>query len=125
MMIMGIIFIFHPKEVTIEVSGRSPSDHKGGIPYRLTAEACIPSINVDDIGAIFEEHRICKSINLRSGHGHHLESGGIYSEEERKFVFNNILVGAKVKARFKIMNPKKVCNNFYRNNTFISVHSVR
>ena len=43
---------------------RDPSDHPGGIPYKLLAEACIPSINVDDLGAIFEEHRVCKNLSV-------------------------------------------------------------
>ena len=43
---------------------RDPSDHPGGIPYKLLAEACIPSINVDDVGAIFEEHRVCRNLSV-------------------------------------------------------------
>ena len=43
---------------------RDPTDHPGGIPYKLLAEACIPSINVDDVGAIFEEHRVCKNLSV-------------------------------------------------------------
>ena len=38
-----------------------------------------------------------------------LERGGVYGEDENKFVFMNTLVGAKVKARFKISNSNKVC----------------
>jgi len=34
--------------------------------------------------------------------------GGIYGEEDRKFMFCNALVGVKSKARIKISNIKKV-----------------
>ena len=37
-----------------------------------------------------------------------MKRGGVYSEMENKFVFNNVLVGTKAKARFKISNPNKV-----------------
>ena len=37
-----------------------------------------------------------------------IESGGVYGEEEKKFVFNNVIVGRKAKARFKISNTTKV-----------------
>ena len=37
-----------------------------------------------------------------------MESGGVYGEDENKFVFNNVLVGATAKARFKIANTNKV-----------------
>ena len=32
----------------------------------------------------------------------------MYAEEERKFVFNNVIVGRKATARFKISNNQKV-----------------
>jgi len=37
---------------------------------------------------------------------------GIYSEEENKFFFNNVIVGRTAKARFKFFNSNKV-NNFF------------
>jgi hypothetical protein len=33
---------------------------------------------------------------------------GIYSEEENKFIFNNVIVGRTAKARFKLINTNKV-----------------
>lgn len=108
------------QDIVIDIVGREPKDNPGGIPYRLIAEACIPSINVDDLGSIFEEHRICKSLSM-GGVGLDVDvssdmslrlndqlCGGIYGEEDRKFVFSNALVGVKSKARFKIANNKKV-----------------
>ena len=52
------------EEIAIDIVGRDPSDHVGGIPYRLLGEACIPAINVTDIGAIFEEHRVCTNLSV-------------------------------------------------------------
>ena len=52
------------QELCVDIADRDPSDHSGGIPYKLLAESCIPSINVEDIGSIFEEHRVCKNLNV-------------------------------------------------------------
>lgn len=46
------------------MTGRDPVDHPGGIPYRLIAEACQPAINTTDLGAIFEEHHICRNLSV-------------------------------------------------------------
>lgn len=76
------------------------------------AEACIPSVNVDDLGSIFEEHRVCKSVSVGGLNTLRLvdqSAGGVYGEEDRRFIFSSALVGIKSKARFKISNTKKVC----------------
>ncbi len=52
------------QEIAIDITGRDPADHPQGIPYRLVAEACQQAINVNDIGSIFEEHRIVKNLNV-------------------------------------------------------------
>ncbi|XP_053402100.1 hydrocephalus-inducing protein homolog isoform X11 [Mercenaria mercenaria] len=95
------------EELSIDIADRDPTDHPGGISYKLLAEACIPSINVDDLGAIFEEHRVCKNLSVWQ-HSNSLESSGVYAEDEKKFVFNNVIVGRKAVARFKISNNQKV-----------------
>ncbi|KAK6174452.1 hypothetical protein SNE40_017727 [Patella caerulea] len=95
------------EEISIDVTDRNPKNHPLGIPYKLLAEACIPAINAEDIGTIFEEHRICKNLSIWQS-TNQVESGGIYGEEEKKFVFNNVIVGRKAKARFKICNNNKV-----------------
>ncbi|XP_074644164.1 hydrocephalus-inducing protein homolog [Tubulanus polymorphus] len=95
------------EEIVIDISDRDPKDHKDGIPYKLFAEACLPSINIGDVGSIFEEHRVCKNLSIWQ-HSHQIESGGVYGEDENRFVFNNVIVGCKAKARFKIANSSKV-----------------
>lgn len=95
------------EDMSIDITERDPKSYPSGIPYKLIAEACIPSINIDDIGSIFEEHRICKNLNIWQ-HSSEMESGGVYGEEEKKFIFNNVIVGRKAKARFKISNTTKV-----------------
>ena len=37
-----------------------------------------------------------------------LEQGGVFGEDENRFVFSNVLVGTRAKARFKISNDNKV-----------------
>ncbi|GFS07093.1 hydrocephalus-inducing protein-like [Elysia marginata] len=97
------------QDISIDITERDPSTYKGGVPYRLVAEACIPTINVDDIGSIFEEHRVCKNLSVWQHANQSLaEVGGVFGEEERKFLFNNVIVGRKAKARFKISNTNKV-----------------
>ncbi|KAL3860158.1 hypothetical protein ACJMK2_010318 [Sinanodonta woodiana] len=96
------------EELAIDIADRDPNINPGGIPYKLIAEACIPSINVDDIGSIFEEHRICKNLNAWQHSNQLLETGGVFIEDEKKFIFNNVIVGRKAKARFKISNNQKV-----------------
>jgi len=48
----------------VDISDRDPTDNASGIPYRLLAEGCIPSINTTDVASIFEEHKICKNLNV-------------------------------------------------------------
>ena len=77
----------------------------------MFGEACIPSITSFPIGIpnIFEEHRIVKNLNVFRYHAHELAPGsGVFGEDENKFIFYNVIVGYKVKARFKIANPNKV-----------------
>ncbi|XP_013359426.1 PREDICTED: hydrocephalus-inducing protein homolog isoform X2 [Chinchilla lanigera] len=93
--------------LAIDISDRDPREHPAGIPYTLLAEACLPAFVTDNYPSIFEEHHICTSLNLQ----HILqttESGGLFVEDENKFIFCNILVGHQAKARFKISNVGKI-----------------
>uniref|UniRef100_H2XZ27 Hydin adenylate kinase-like domain-containing protein n=1 Tax=Ciona intestinalis TaxID=7719 RepID=H2XZ27_CIOIN len=94
--------------LSIDISDRDPVDNASGIPYRLLAEGCVPSINTGDITSIFEEHRICKNLHAFSDSQEFLEGSGVYGEEDGKFVFCNVVVGRKSYARFKISNTNKV-----------------
>ena len=74
-------------------------------------ETCLPSICTlqQNVASIFEEHRIVSNLNVFRYHSQDLEPGsGVYGEEENKFVFYNVIVGHKAKARIKISNPNKV-----------------
>ncbi|XP_051024710.1 hydrocephalus-inducing protein homolog [Acomys russatus] len=93
--------------LAIDISDRDPRENPGGIPYTLLAEACLPAFVTDNSVLIFEEHQICTSPNL-----YHIQqtiqSGGLYVEDENKFIFCNVLVGHQAKARFKISNVGKI-----------------
>ena len=95
------------QDIAIDITNRNPLDNPAGIPYKLVAEACIPAIKVNDIGSVFEEHRIVRNLTLFQ-QTPITDGGGFYGEEENRFVFNNVLVGVKAKARFKISNVLKV-----------------
>nr|XP_014334844.1 PREDICTED: hydrocephalus-inducing protein homolog [Bos mutus] len=93
--------------IAIDISDRDPRDQPAGIPYSLLAEACQPAFVTDNNGLIFEEHQLCSSANLNSIL-QTIESGGLYVEDENKFIFCNVLVGHQAKARFKICNVGKI-----------------
>lgn len=73
----------------------------------LTVFLPTPAFVTDNSALIFEEHQICSSPNL-----HHIlqtiKSGGLFVEDENKFIFCNVLVGHQAKARFKISNLGKI-----------------
>ncbi|XP_075045519.1 hydrocephalus-inducing protein homolog [Mixophyes fleayi] len=93
--------------LAIDISDRHPKDHPTGIPFHLITEACTPAFDTDDIGSIFEEHRIVADARILQCLPP-LQAGGIYLEAENRFLFWNVLVGQTSSARFKILNPGKV-----------------
>ncbi|XP_057569314.1 hydrocephalus-inducing protein homolog [Hippopotamus amphibius kiboko] len=93
--------------IAIDISDRDPRDQPAGIPYSLVAEACQPAFVTDSNALIFEEHQLCSSANLYSIL-RTIESGGLFVEDENKFIFCNVLVGHQAKARFKICNVGKI-----------------
>ncbi|XP_071613168.1 hydrocephalus-inducing protein homolog [Heliangelus exortis] len=98
------------KNLSIDISDRDPEDNPLGIPYSLSAEACLPAFVVDDIESIFEEHRICRNSNLCQIL-QVVQDKGVFLTDENKFIFTNVLVGHRATARFKISNVEKIpCN---------------
>ncbi|XP_028313928.1 hydrocephalus-inducing protein homolog [Gouania willdenowi] len=90
----------------IDISGRDPSDHPDGIPYRLLAEVCKPGIDLD-MASILKEHYLCHNRSQLSSK-QFLNAEGIYIRDENEFVFNNVLVGHEAQARFKLTNTSKI-----------------
>ncbi|KAM8849594.1 hydrocephalus-inducing protein homolog isoform 2-T2 [Spinachia spinachia] len=90
----------------IDVSERDPSDWPDGIPYRLMAEVCKPSIALD-MPTIFEEHHLCHNGSQLSSE-QFCNAERIYIQDENTFMFNTVLVGKTAQARFKITNNSKV-----------------
>ncbi|CAM9160290.1 unnamed protein product [Bubo scandiacus] len=94
------------EHLSIDISNRDPKDNPLGIPYTLFAESCLPAFVVD-VESIFEEHRICSNINLC----HILQTvqdKGVFTTDENKFIFTNVLAGHWATARFKIHSVDKV-----------------
>ncbi|XP_054864966.1 hydrocephalus-inducing protein homolog [Amphiprion ocellaris] len=94
------------QDLLIDISGRDPSDHPDGIPYRLLAEVCKPGI-VLDVASIFEEHHLCHSSSQLSSE-QFCNAECIYVLEENKFIFNKVLVGQTTQARLKFTNNRKI-----------------
>lgn len=44
----------------------------------------------------------------------------MYGEEDKKFVFNSVIVGQIARAQYKITNPNKVLNYFNDDGHFIT-----
>uniref|UniRef100_A0A8B9BFH4 HYDIN axonemal central pair apparatus protein n=1 Tax=Anser brachyrhynchus TaxID=132585 RepID=A0A8B9BFH4_9AVES len=98
------------EHLSIDISDRDPRDNPLGIPYTLLAESCLPAFVADDVGSIFEEHRICSNTNLCQIL-QTVQDRGVFITDENKFIFTNVLVGHRATARFKIRNVGKVpCN---------------
>ncbi|XP_067158936.1 hydrocephalus-inducing protein homolog [Apteryx mantelli] len=93
--------------LSIDISDRDPKDNPLGIPYTLAAESCLPAFVVDNIGSIFEEHRICSNINL-CNILQTVQDKGVFVTDENMFIFTNVLVGHQATARFKICNVDKI-----------------
>ncbi|XP_032984537.1 hydrocephalus-inducing protein homolog [Rhinolophus ferrumequinum] len=93
--------------IAIDISDRDPRDQPAGILYSLLAEACVPAFVTDNNALIFEEHQVCRSSHMHSIL-QTIESGGLFVEDENKFIFRNVLVGHQAKARFKISNVGKI-----------------
>jgi hydrocephalus-inducing protein len=87
--------------VAVDISDRSPNDFDV-LEYRLVGETCVPGINTTDFASIFEEHTVCKRLELFN------TQGNIYAEEDRVFYFGAYLAGQQAQVRFKISNPYKV-----------------
>lgn len=98
------------EELAIDVYDKDPMLLGEGVHYRIICESCVPSINIRDISAFCEEHRICKSLKSISNNSLLLKGpdAGIFFEHERIFRFNTIVVGRQTEARFKIQNNGKV-----------------
>lgn len=91
--------------------GRDPTDNSTGLLYALMAESFVPAFDVENFESIFEEHPICHNLanwNSMQDNKSGFDSIGVYLLDERRFLFNNVLVGSKAKARFKISNNNKV-----------------
>ncbi|CAH2323836.1 Hypothetical predicted protein [Pelobates cultripes] len=93
--------------LSIDISDRDPEDHSNGVPFRLVTEVCTPGFVTDDIGSIFEEHRIVTDTRILQCLPS-LLTGGVYLQEENRFLFCNVIVGQSYTARFKIINSGKV-----------------
>ncbi|XP_057693166.1 hydrocephalus-inducing protein homolog isoform X2 [Corythoichthys intestinalis] len=94
------------QNLLIDISGRDPSDHPEGIPYKLIAEVCRPGI-VLDMTSIFEEHHLCPSSRQLSSEPY-FSVEQVFVLDENKFIFNKVLVGRTSQARLKLTNNSKV-----------------
>ena len=93
--------------IYIDVVNRNPCDCPYGIPYCLMAVSDVPWLSVHAIGDIFEEHRICRNLVAWYDSCDRC-SRTVYCREEKRFMFNNVLIGTKACARIKLINCGRV-----------------
>ena len=111
----------------IDVTDRDPSDQPLGIPYEIAGESCIPGIDCEDVGNIFEEHKIVSALEPFS------PEGCVFAKRDKVFSFGAVIARAAaeppdggddperppetdaeftkrggVVASFKMSNPNKV-----------------
>ncbi|XP_049580395.1 hydrocephalus-inducing protein homolog [Syngnathus scovelli] len=94
------------QNLLIDISGRDPSDHPEGIPYKLIAEICRPGI-VLEMASIFEEHHVCQSMSQLTSEPF-FSAEQVFVLEENKLIFSKILVGRTSQVRLKLTNNSKV-----------------
>ncbi|XP_075242911.1 hydrocephalus-inducing protein-like isoform X4 [Convolutriloba macropyga] len=96
------------EELLLDISDRVMTPKtKNGIPFKLISDVCNPVIETTNYPSIFEEHVLCKNLRNYKSTSQYAFCG-VYGEDENRFVFSNVIVGEKAKARFKIVNPSKV-----------------
>ena len=98
----------YTETVGIHITERDENDSPQGIPYEVAGESCIPGINAEDVGAIFEEHRVMPKIDPFH------PVPGTYAVHEKVFDFGSVIAtlgegdATETRASFKISNPVKV-----------------
>lgn len=93
--------------LSIEISDRQKTMLP--IKYKICGDVLLPGINTTDFSSIFEEHRVCHELGALGPHLFSEENCvGVYGENEKRFLFKNVIVGKSSRARFKITNPNKV-----------------
>ena len=92
----------------IDISDRSDADHPGGIPFKLSGESCVPSIDTENVSSIFEEYRVVSSFDHAATQGNR----NTYSIKDKSFSFGPVIVGTGaddgVKANFRFSNTNRV-----------------
>jgi len=101
---------FYESCLGIDVSNRNYTEQPNGALYTLTAESCIPGINVEDLQSIFEEQTVLNSLdpgtNVQS-----VITKSIFASEENVFWFGTLVPSKDSKGqieKFKISNPNKI-----------------
>lgn len=104
---------FYETKIGIETTNRNPTDQLTMF-YNIAAESCVPSLEISNYRAIFEEQVVTQSllatgINLQS-----VVTSNIFSIEDNTFYFGSVVPTKNpdgVTERIKIINTGKVFAN--------------
>ncbi|CDS35692.1 hydrocephalus inducing [Echinococcus multilocularis] len=104
----GPIKAIFDEEIVIQIADKPNGETDvASVPFRLSMEVCSPSLGIEDMASIFEEHLVCQSRNELESLANHGIVGAAYIEDENCFDFGATLIGTVSCGRFRLFNNSK------------------
>ena len=104
---------FYESRIGLEHTNKTPLD-ANSMPYLLTAESCVPCLEVLNFRVIFEEQVVTQSLTSTGINIQSVVNSNIFSIEDNAFYFGNIVPTQNpegITERIKIINNGKVFAN--------------
>ncbi|KAK2958778.1 putative hydrocephalus-inducing like protein [Blattamonas nauphoetae] len=91
------------------IAGSNPEDGQNGMgmQFELSAECCMPGLDVNNVQSIFEEQSIVPKADSSTTEGG-FHNTNVYALDERSFYYGPLIVGKTSSQRFKLTNPNKI-----------------
>ncbi|KAH9286281.1 Hydrocephalus-inducing -like protein [Echinococcus granulosus] len=104
----GPIKAIFDEELVIQIADKPNGETDvASVPFRLSMEVCSPSLGIEDMASIFEEHLVCQSRNELESLANHGIIGAAYIGDENCFDFGATLIGTVSCGRFRLFNNSK------------------
>jgi hydrocephalus-inducing protein len=101
---------FYEARIGIETTNRNPTDLLG-LFYNLAAESCVPSLEISNFRAIFEEQVVTQSLLATGVNLQSVVTSNIFSVDDNTFYFGSVVPTKNpdgITERIKIINTGKV-----------------
>ncbi|KAL5961681.1 hypothetical protein TSMEX_010586 [Taenia solium] len=96
------------EELVIQIADKpNNGTDVASVPFRLSVEVCSPSLEIEDMASIFEEHSVCQSRSELKRLANHGIVGAAYIEDENCFDFGVTPIGVVSYGRFRIFNNSR------------------